>query len=235
MLSPQKIAVVIPCLNEAAAISTVVMEVRKLIPTVFVVDDGSTDATSERARAVGAVVLRHDVSQGKGLALMKGWRHAAEQGFDWALCMDGDGQHAPTDICRFLCCEGADLVIGNRMSDCSAMPPLRRFVNRWMSSRISQLAGQPLPDTQCGFRLMNLNAWSTLSIDASHFEIESEVLFSFLAAGLRVKFVPIEVIYKDEQSKIHPLRDTIRWFKWWNRAQHRLKNLRPKAAEFQQR
>jgi len=62
---------------------------------------------------------------------------------------------------------------------------------------------------------MNLDAWSTLSITAAHFEIESEVVLALVAAGYRVEFVPICVIYRDEKSKIHPIRDTVRWLRWY--------------------
>ena len=75
-----------------------------------------------------------------------------------------------------------------------------------------------MPDSQCGFRLINLEAWSKLRIRANHFEIESETLLAFIRAGYQVEFVPIRVIYKKEQSKIHPVWDTLRWFKWWIRA-----------------
>jgi glycosyltransferase involved in cell wall biosynthesis len=212
------VAVVIPCLNEAATIFNLVSEVRRLVPHVIVVDDGSTDSTATLAREAGAEVVQNAIPQGKGAALVQGWTRAREKGFDWALCMDGDGQHTPQDIRRFLEAPAAPLIIGNRMDDTSHMPWLRRTVNRWMSRRISQLAGQELPDTQCGFRLMNLNAWATLEITAAHFEIESEILVSFVAAGHAVKFVPVQVIYRNERSKIHPLQDTVRWFRWWKAA-----------------
>jgi len=83
------------------------------------------------------------------------------------------------------------------------------------------MAGQLLPDSQCGFRLMNLEAWSSLAINASRFEIESDVLLAFVAAGHKVEFVPIHVLYKSEQSKIHPLWDTVRWFKWWKQVRRK--------------
>ena len=94
------------------------------------------------------------------------------------------------------------------------MPFLRRLVNRWMSADISRLAGRDLPDSQCGFRLMNLEDWARLPIVSNHFEIESEMLYQFARAGLSIEFVPIQVIYKKELSKIHPWRDTIRWLRW---------------------
>jgi hypothetical protein len=64
---------------------------------------------------------------------------------------------------------------------------------------------------------MNLPDWEALLVKAAHFEIESEILIEFARAGHRIGFVPIQVIYKDERSKISPLRDTLRWFRWWQR------------------
>ena len=105
--------------------------------------------------------------------------------------------------------------MGNRMGNAAAMPWVRRQVNRWMSRQLSRLAGRPLPDTQCGFRLVHLETWASLSLSTEHFEIESEMLMSFLAAEHRVAFVPIEVIGRGRNSHILPLADSIRWWKWW--------------------
>jgi len=214
---PSQCAVVIPCLNEAAAIGPLVREVRIQLPAVIVVDDGSSDETGERASEAGAEVVRHAQPQGKGAALNSGWQRSRERGFSWALTMDGDGQHSPGDIPAFLnrAADGrATLIVGNRMVNPAGMPWLRRRVNDWMSRRLSRVAGCALPDTQCGFRLMDLKVWAGLRLQTSHFEIESEVLLAFAAAGHRIDFVPIQVIYEEEESKIRPLRDTWRWFRW---------------------
>ena len=215
---PEVCAAVIPCFNEEATIRSVVSSVRQHIPTVLVVDDGSTDASAVQAQLAGARVLHHEKNSGKGAALRTGWKKAQDRGFSWALCLDGDGQHAADDIPAFLRCaeeSSAALVIGNRMQATQSMPWLRRIVNRWMSRRLSRVAGRPLPDSQCGFRLLNLQSWSRLSLKSLRFEIESELLLGFLSAGEKVEFVPIRTIYKGAPSKIHPLRDTLRWFKWW--------------------
>jgi glycosyltransferase involved in cell wall biosynthesis len=218
---PEQCAVVIPCLNEEKAIGSLVTAVRGRLPNIFVVDDGSADRTAPLAAEAGAEVLRHEKTRGKGAALQTGWRHAYESGFKWALSMDGDGQHSPDDISSFLNSAGrtmTQLTIGNRMNHAGQMPWLRRFVNRWMSRQISNVAGRPLPDSQCGFRLMNLEAWATLPISAVHFEIESDVLLAFATRNCRIEFVPVQVIYKNERSKIDPLRDTVRWLRWWQKA-----------------
>jgi glycosyltransferase involved in cell wall biosynthesis len=209
---------VIPCFNEERAIASVVAGVKQHVPAVIVVDDGSTDGTRVEAEKAGGEVLRNQRNLGKGASLRVGWAHVHQKGFEWALSLDGDGQHIPEDIPSFFESaerDRAQLIAGNRMNDPAAMPWLRRFVNRWMSRQLSKAAGTILPDSQCGFRLMDLNAWSGLPMRCDHFEIESEVLIAFLKAGHKVSFVPVRTVYKSEQSKIHPIKDTVRWFKWW--------------------
>ncbi len=210
-------AVVIPCLNEAAAIGQIVSTVRRQLPNVIVVDDHSTDSTANQAVLSGAQVLQHSVNLGKGAALRTGWTHAREQGFSWVLFMDGDGQHAPEDISALLATAektGVALVVGNRMGNLKRMPRVRRWVNRFMSRSLSRLTGVRLPDSQCGFRLVNLAALSQTGLVTHHFEIESEMLVNFIAAGRKVAFVPVQTIYKSNPSKIHPLVDTWRWLRW---------------------
>lgn len=217
---PKDCVAVIPCLDESATIFPLVGAVSRHLSHVIVVDDGSTDATSSLATKAGAEVLRHEATLGKGAALNTGWRRAVERGFSWALTMDGDAQHSPEDVPAFLAAASdgcADLVVGNRMANTEQMPWVRRVVNQWMSRRLSKAAGIALPDSQCGFRLMRLDAWSEMQITSRHFEIESEVLLGFVSRGYAVRFVPIQTIYGGEQSKIHPVRDTLRWFRWWNR------------------
>ena len=237
---------VIPCLNESGSIGPLVSSIaRELrsdsLPTAeppsrpearladIVIDDGSNDDTARLAAAAGAQILRHPQTKGKGAALNTGLQQARRLGFAWALTMDGDGQHAPTDIPAFLRCAqrtGAELVVGNRMDQCQRMPWVRRQVNRWMSRRLSRLAGRALPDSQCGFRLINLAAWSSFRFDAQYFEIESEMLLQFAAGGRQVEFVPVEVIYNTRQSRIKPWRDTRRWFRWL----HQWKNAKPTGS-----
>ena len=210
-------AAIIPCLNEAATIRPLVEEVRALLPQVWVVDDGSVDGTADLAEHAGALVIRSGSSEGKGSALRKGWEAAKKQGFGWVLSMDGDGQHLPSDIPKFLTRASAgdvDLIIGNRMERPQGMPWLRRTVNRWMSRKLSRHAGISVPDSQCGFRMMRLEAYSKIHLMTDHYEIESEALLAFARARLKIDFVPVEVVYRQEQSKIHPVRDTVRWFRW---------------------
>lgn len=216
-----KCAVVIPCFNEGITIGRLVGALRQRRLRVIVVDDGSTDDTAARAAERGARVITCASNRGKGVALQSGLGTARDEGFDWALTMDGDGQHQPDDVPAFWWRAdetNARLVIGNRMPHARAIPPLRRFVNRWLSRQLSRRAGRPLPDSQCGFRLLDLRAWSDLSLRTGHFEIESEMLLAFVDAGHQVEFVPIQVVGPGGCSKIRPVVDAWRWFRWWRKA-----------------
>jgi glycosyltransferase involved in cell wall biosynthesis len=211
-------AVVIPCLNEAAGVGVLVQSAKKFVEMVIVVDDGSSDGTAQTSQNAGASVIRFEQTQGKGAALRAGWNNARKNGCRWAICLDGDGQHDPSCIPAFFekaeaAC--ASLVIGNRMGDARKIPLTRRLVNRSMSGLLSYRTGQVLPDSQCGFRLMDLVAYEKLQVETAHFEIESEILVAFIRAKLKIAFVPRPVIYAGEVSKINPITDTVRWLRWW--------------------
>jgi glycosyltransferase involved in cell wall biosynthesis len=214
----QSCAAVIPCFNEAGRVAAVVRDVRAHVPLVIVADDGSTDDTAASASRAGAVVVRLAVNRGKGAALRAGMAEALRRGAEWAVTLDGDGQHSPGDLPAFfetVRATGARLVVGNRMGQAEQMPWLRRWANRWMSWQLSRVAGRPLPDTQCGYRLMHLPSWSALALHTERFEVESETLLAFVAANCRVEFVPIAVIGSQRKSRIRPVSDTIRWLRWW--------------------
>lgn len=224
MLSPlmidwkQTCSALIPCYNEAGSIHTVVSQVQRHLPRILVIDDGSTDDTARLAAAAGAQVLKHPANRGKGAALRTGFHHLSNQGYSWVLTLDGDGQHDARDIPAFLAAAEAGqahLVIGNRFVQAHRIPWLRRHANQWMTRRLAHRAGVPLADSQCGFRLIQLAALAQLSLHCDHFEVESEITLAFARAGHSIAFVPIQVIYHSSRSKIRPVRDTWRWFRWW--------------------
>jgi glycosyltransferase involved in cell wall biosynthesis len=199
-------------------IGSLVTEIRTQLSAVWIVDDGSSDATALIAQKVGGQVVRHSTNLGKGAALKTGFSEVARNGYSWALTMDGDGQHSPADIPILLRCAeqtGALCVVGNRMSEANAMPWLRHFVNRWMSQRLSRRTGVLMPDSQCGFRLVCLKYWSQLQLQTQHFETESEMLLAFANAGLPLAFTAVRVSASPRPSRIRLLVDTSRWFYWW--------------------
>ncbi len=216
-----KVGAVIPAYNEEKHIGDVVRRTRQVLDNVLVVDDGSTDTTADRAREAGAEVIVHQQNQGKGETIKTGLRHWLERQFDFVIVLDADGQHRPEEIDRFvaaaLSADAPKLVVGNRMNDVSSMPLVRRFVNRWMSDQISALCGQRIPDTQCGYRLLHRQLIPELLGGAARFDYETEMLIIVSRKGFRIGDVPISTVYSDEVSSIHPVRDTIRFFKLMRR------------------
>ncbi len=212
-----KIAVLIPAHNEAKAIGPLVESVRLLGFDVIVIDDGSVDGTGDLACASGAVLLRTPARRGKGGALRQGFDYSVAQGYEAVILMDGDGQHAPSDLAAFTRCYGqthADIISGNRMANPQGMPLLRLLTNHFMSWLISLFCRQPVPDTQCGFRFIKTDVLRAISIECSGFEIETEILIKASKKGFKVASVPIQSIYRDEISKIKPVKDTLRFIRF---------------------
>jgi glycosyltransferase involved in cell wall biosynthesis len=207
--------VLIPAYKEEERIGTVVRDVLKQCPNVVVVDDGSPDKTADAARSAGATeVLVQNPNRGKGAALNLGFKHAQEKGYEFVITMDGDGQHAADDIPAFIDAyySGVPVIIGNRMSHASNMPLVRRVTNRFMSWLISRKMGQSVPDTQNGFRLYKTAVIPEMQTEYQRFAAESEILLELAANGVKMGAVPIKVIYRDEKSRINPIKDTWRFF-----------------------
>lgn len=216
------VAAVIPAYFEEKHIGDVVRRTRAQLDHILVVDDGSSDETARRAREAGAEVVVHPQNRGKGEAIQTGLHHWHERALEYVLILDGDGQHLPEEINRFLTAAAsthAELLVGTRMNDVRSMPPLRRFVNRYMSKKISRICGQRIPDTQCGFRMLHRGLIPDLLGGANRFEYETEMLIVASRKGCRIESVPITTVYSDEVSSIHPVRDTIRFFKLIRRYQ----------------
>jgi glycosyltransferase involved in cell wall biosynthesis len=213
------VAAIIPAYFEEKHIGDVVERTLKQLDNVLVIDDGSTDATAANARAAGAQVIVHERNLGKGEAIKTGLHYWVDRGFRHIVMLDADGQHLPEEIARFVAAaaSGAQLYIGTRMNDVRTMPMLRRLVNRYMSRRISRVCGQEIPDTQCGFRMLEAPVIPFLFQGAGRFDYETEMLIVASRQGFRIDSVPVSTVYGDEVSSIHPVRDTIRFLKLMRR------------------
>jgi glycosyltransferase involved in cell wall biosynthesis len=223
-----KYCVVVPAFREAGRIGEVVRRIRAHSPNVVVVDDGSPDDTAGEAEAAGAVVLRHEVNQGKGRALQTGMEYARRQGYEVAVTLDADGQHDPDEIPRFLEAyrrTAAPVLVGNRMSDVRDMPLVRKCTNWFMSWMLGRIMGQVVPDTQCGYRLYRTDIYPPITGASARFAAESEILLELAARGLTIGSVPIRTIYGTEKSKINPLTDTVRFFRMVRRFRRRAREV----------
>lgn len=202
-----RVLALIPANNEGRHVAAVVRGAQEFLP-VLVVDDGSTDDTSGKAHSAGAEVLAQNPRQGKGAALLAGFRWALDHGFDAVITLDADGQHDPAEIPSFLQKyrdSQADLIIGQR--EFSAMPLVRRLGNTIGGQLFSWAVGANVPDNQSGYRLISRRMMETMRSPAElGFEFEVEMIILCLQNGCSIGWVPIRTIYADEKSHISPLR-----------------------------
>ena len=208
--------VLIPCLNEEAAIGRVVQSVLDLGVPVIVVDDGSDDRTPDIVRELPVTLLRHPQRSGKGEALRTGFREALRQGFDAVLTMDGDGQHLASDIPRIAAAAQRypnHIVIGARLLEREQQPKGRRRANAVADWGISWACAQPVADTQSGQRWYPRAALDLVDLPAENFVFEAAILIeASREKGLGVVSVPIASRYQGEFRVSHfsPIRDVAR-------------------------
>lgn len=212
----KKICVLIPSYNEERTIGDIVSKLIRRGLVTYVVDDGSTDLTAGHAEEAGAVVVKHRVNKGKGASLREGFKHILKKDFEAVIVMDADGQHDVSDIDTFLKRAGevdAGMIIGDRMSDTGSMPILRLLTNRFMSWLISLIAGQSIPDSQNGYRLIRADLLKVMlpRLESSNYEIESEMIIRAARAGFKIANAPVKTVYQDEKSRINPFVDTFRF------------------------
>ena len=235
----KKICALIPAYNESGKIADVVAKCMEHLQHVFVVDDGSIDAAAREAADAGAQVLMHSENRGKGAALKTGFEQVIADKYDAVVILDADGQHDPDEIPLFKKASienDADIVIGNRMSKTEEMPLHRYLTNKFTSWVVSKMAGQSIPDSQCGYRLMCLEVLMKINPQSSRYDTESEILIQAGRKGMKIVSVPIRTIYPEDRiSKIHPFIDTIRFFKliWRVKGDGRMEKKKEKEVTIQ--
>jgi len=203
----RSVSVVVPAFNEATGISTVVADLATAGPwhEIIVVDDGSTDATAERAAAAGAVVVRHPYNKGNGAAVKSGIRRATGE---FVMIIDGDGQHRPEDASRLVSRLGEyDLVIGARAVTTQANVA-RRLGNAMLNGLAGYLTGRDIPDLTSGFRgARRACLGEFLHLLPNGFSTPTTTTLAFIKAGYNVGFEPIEARPRVGSSKIRLASD----------------------------
>lgn len=213
-----RVAVVIPAYQEVATIRAVALGALREAQTVIVIDDGSSDGTSAAIADLDLVLLRNEKNRGKAASLWRGMSAARAAGADLIITLDGDGQHQPDDIPRFIAAARAFpdmIVIGSRLHERQAFPPSRYGANRFANFWISWAAGHAIEDSQSGFRLYPAPLLDAVRVpvDARHgFVFESEILIAAGRAGIRSVALPIHAIYAPGARRSHfrPVLDIAR-------------------------
>ncbi|MGH3003570.1 MAG: glycosyltransferase family 2 protein [Gaiellaceae bacterium] len=195
----KKIAIV-PAYNEEGAIGGVVDEILSFDPEfdVVVIDDASRDATARAARARGARVVQLPFNLGIGGAVQTGFRYAADNGYELAARIDGDGQHDPSELRTLLSIVlsgGADICVGSRFAGADGFRSSRsrRVGIRILARTVSLLTGQRVTDTTSGFQVLNRKAIELFAEDYPHDYPEVEAALMVHKHRLRLTETPVKM------------------------------------------
>lgn len=212
-----RVAALVPAFDCARTIADVVRGAARHCEHVLVIDDGSSDATADRAREAGAEVLRHEVNRGKGAALRSGLIRLLAAGFTHAFSVDGDGQHLATEMQRLLdasrAAPGAIVLGARRIAPEQEVAPIKRFGNDFANWWVSLAAGREFRDTQTGFRIYPIAATLDLGVQAERYQFESEVLILAARRGIAIDTCEVAVFYPPPGERIShydPWLDTCR-------------------------
>lgn len=217
MFERLKCCVIIPTFNNAPFLRDVLDQVVQLGSQVIVVNDGSTDESSEiLASYTSLSLINFPVNLGKGAALKAGFKLALEMGFDHAITLDSDSQHSASDIPAFLEVlenESPILLMGSRVLDREHVPLKNRFANRFSSFWFRVETGLRLKDTQSGFRLYPIRELEGIRLLSGKYEFELEILVKAAWKRIPIREIPISVHYPPEGERIshfRPFRDFLR-------------------------
>ena len=214
----QSAAVVIPAYNANDSLPQLFKRLQPFVEArqIFVVDDGSSDATAEVSSRAGARVCRHDKNLGKGRALQTGFEAIRNTDFGFVVTMDADLQHQPEDLPSFFEIQRitkADIVLGRRPRLRTNMPLHRVLSNTVTSRLVSMRTGLAIQDSQCGFRLMRRNVIDSVSLQSAGFEAETEFLIKAAKLGFTIGSVPVQTVYTNEKSSMSHWATTVGFVK----------------------
>ena len=209
VLKQLKTCVIIPVYNNAGTVKNVVHRALRYCKDVIVVDDGSTDGSSDSLSELGSLVVRYENNRGKGYAIKTGFKEAKARGFERAITIDADGQHFPEDIPVFAAAakEHPDaILVGSRNLRMENMPGGNTFANNFSNFWFRLQTGVNLPDTQSGFRLYQLNRIGRLRFLTYRYEAELELLVFQCWKGVPMIPVGIRVYYQPEGERVTHFR-----------------------------
>jgi glycosyltransferase involved in cell wall biosynthesis len=214
-------AVVIPAYNEASTLRDVATRALAQCTDVYVVDDGSTDATADTVFDLPLTLIRHPRNRGKAASLWDGFAAAVAGGAEHVVTLDADGQHQPEDIPRLLVAAQRypqRIVIGARLRGRARAPRSRRVANACADFWLSWASGRPIADSQSGQRVYPASLLRVLLREdavrhdaRAGFTLESELLVAAAMHGYATVAVPIDTVYAGGRpSHFRPVRDIAR-------------------------
>ena len=204
-----KIVLGMPAFNEGEKIEGIINEIKNLVDDIIVCNDGSTDSTGIIAQKMGAIVINHKKNLGYGSAINSIFSKAREMEADILITFDSDGQHRSKDIQSVIqpIINGeADIVIGSRFLENEIeMPRYRKFGIKTITSLANISSEIKLSDSQSGFRAYNHKSLSEIFLTEKGMGISTEILIKANRKKLRIKEVPIKILYQGKTSTHNPI------------------------------
>jgi len=202
------VLVAMPAYNEEKYIGSLVAEARQYGGEVLIIDDGSTDDTSETARLAGATVIQHKENKGYGAAVQSILAEAKRISPDILVLLDADSQHNPNEIPRLVkpISQGFDLVIGSRKLLRDSIPLYRRIGQGVISYFCYILSGEKLSDSESGFRVFSRKAVGMLELREDGMSVSAETIAKAAEKGLKITEIPISITYTRDGSTLNPVR-----------------------------
>ncbi|MEG1553483.1 MAG: DUF2062 domain-containing protein [Rikenellaceae bacterium] len=216
ILTEYKVLVVIPTYNNAGTLANVIGEVKQYTNNILIVNDGSTDDTLTTIKSSTVEYISYLPNKGKGYAIRQSFKYALEQGYDYVLTLDSDGQHYASDISNFakqLSETPNTLIIGARNLKADNMPSKNTFANKFSNFWYLIETGKKLEDTQSGYRLYPIRKIGDMRYFSNRYEFEVEVIVRAAWRGVNVINIPIHVYYPPQEERVShfkPLKDFTR-------------------------
>lgn len=204
------IIVIVPTYNNATTLADVIENIQLYADNIMVVNDGSTDETATILSRFDKIqVITHEKNRGKGRALKNGLLSAQKQGYRYAITIDSDGQHYPSDIPSFV--EEIEktpdsLLIGARDFDSCGIPPKNSFANKFSNFWYRVETGKKLRDTQSGYRLYPLDKIGKMKYTTTRYEFELELIVFAAWKGIDVRNISISVYYPPAEKRVSHFR-----------------------------
>ncbi len=213
----EKISCVIPAHNESEDVEKTVSTAKNYADLVVVIDDGSKDSTFDIAKKAGAVTLRHSERMGKGAALRTGIRYVLRENVDYVVTLDGDGEHDPAEIPRFLpplINDEADLVIGSRFKGSVESLTLIRKISNKLTNWLIRIGYRFfVSDSQSGFRAFNRKVLEAIDFKENGYTVDTEILIKAIKNNFRIAEVSIHSTYGRRGSRSTRRYDTFHFLK----------------------
>ncbi len=205
------ICVIIPTYNNASTLPRIIDETLGYCNHLLVVNDGSTDNTVELLRSMSykTEIISYSENKGKGYALKRAFSFIMARGYHYAITLDADGQHYPSEIPRFLEAlkkhPGA-VILGSRLLKQENMPGKNTFANRFSNFWFTLQTFRRLPDTQTGFRLYPLYRMNKMRLYTTRYETELEILVRLAWKRVPIVPLPIKVVYAPAGERVTHFR-----------------------------